>query len=50
MFADMDAWGYTFRLGSSRAWFERDAADASKWLRESGLIDDRERPTCQIRS
>ena len=41
MFADMDAWGYTFRLGSSRAWFERDAADARVWLRESGLIDDR---------
>ena len=40
MFADMDAWGYTFRLGSSRAWFERDAADAARWLRESGLIDE----------
>ena len=25
MLADMDAWGYTFRLGSARAWFERDA-------------------------
>ena len=30
MFEDMDAWGYTFRLGSSRAWFERDAADARR--------------------
>ena len=28
MCSDMDAWGYTFRLGSARAWFERDAADA----------------------
>lgn len=27
-FADMDAWGYTFRLGSARAWFEHDAEDA----------------------
>jgi hypothetical protein len=27
-FADMDAWGYTFRLGSAKAWFERDAEDA----------------------
>ncbi|HAI58515.1 MAG TPA: hypothetical protein DCM32_01370 [Xanthomonadaceae bacterium] len=27
-FADMDAWGYTFRLGSARAWFGRDAEDA----------------------
>ena len=24
----MDAWGYTFRLGSARAWFENDADDA----------------------
>ena len=23
--SDMDTWGYTFRLGSARAWFERDA-------------------------
>lgn len=32
--ADMDAWGYTFRLGSARAWFERDAEDAAAWLQE----------------
>ena len=50
MFADMDAWGYTFRLGSSRAWFEQDAADARAWLRDSGLIDDRQRPTFQLKS
>jgi hypothetical protein len=50
MFADMDAWGYTFRLGSSRTWFERDAADASRWLRESGLIDDRLRPTFRLKA
>src|SRR5688572_12952912 len=24
LMADMDAWGYTFRLGSARAWFEHD--------------------------
>jgi hypothetical protein len=35
--ADMDAWGYTFRLGSARAWFERDAADARDWLACRGL-------------
>jgi hypothetical protein len=29
---DMDAWGYTFRLGSARAWFEHDAEDARAWL------------------
>ena len=32
LMADMDAWGYTFRLGSARAWFERDADDARAWL------------------
>lgn len=29
---DMDAWGYSFRLGSTRAWFENDAEDAREWL------------------
>ena len=50
MFADMDAWGYTFRLGTSREWFERDAEDARVWLSESGLIDDRLRPTFRLKS
>lgn len=36
--ADMDAWGYTFRLGSARAWFERDAEDAHAWLTARGLL------------
>jgi len=35
---DMDAWGYTFRLGSARAWFERDAEDARAWLAGRGLL------------
>jgi len=30
---DMDAWGYSFRLGSTKAWFENDAADALDFLR-----------------
>lgn len=33
--ADMDAWGYSFRLGSARAWFEHDADDAKRWLKTS---------------
>jgi hypothetical protein len=37
IWADMDAWGYTFRLGSARAYFEHDAADAFALLRERGL-------------
>jgi hypothetical protein len=36
--ADMDAWGYTFRLGSARAWFEQDAEDARAWLIAQGLL------------
>jgi hypothetical protein len=35
---DMDEWGYSFRLGSTRAWFESDAADAREWLRAHGVI------------
>ncbi len=31
-FADMDAWGYTFRRGSAKAWFEGDAEDAAAHL------------------
>lgn len=40
LFADMDAWGYSFRLGSARAWFEHDADDARDWLLRQRLIDD----------
>jgi hypothetical protein len=32
LMADMDAWGYSFRLGSTRAWFEADAEDAREFL------------------
>jgi hypothetical protein len=39
LFADMDDWGYSFRLGSTRAWFEQDAREAQRWLLEHGLID-----------
>ncbi len=49
MFSDMDAWGYTFRLGSARAWFEEDARDARAWLRRHGLIDADDRPTWRVR-
>jgi hypothetical protein len=44
LMADMDAWGYTFRLGSTRAWFERDAENARRWLQERGLLDADGRP------
>ncbi|MDB5969392.1 MAG: hypothetical protein JWQ90_1842 [Hydrocarboniphaga sp.] len=38
LFADMDAWGYHFRLGSTRAWFEADSDDAQAWLAGQGLL------------
>jgi hypothetical protein len=38
LFADMDAWQYSFRLGSAQAWFENDADDARQWLKVRGLI------------
>jgi len=38
-FADMDAWGYSFRLGSARAWFEQDAEDAADYLRDLPHLD-----------
>jgi hypothetical protein len=46
---DMDAWGYSFRLGSARAWFELDAEDARWWLQRNGLIDDERKPTGRLR-
>lgn len=43
MLADMDVWGYTFRLGSARRWFEEDAGEAREWLLRRGLIDAADR-------
>ncbi len=37
--ADMDAWGYSFRLGSAGAWFADDAEDARDWLIRHGVLD-----------
>ncbi|KRA20056.1 hypothetical protein [Lysobacter sp. Root604] len=41
--ADMDAWGYTFRLGSAQAYVEHDADTAWRWLHERGLADATQR-------
>ena len=49
MMRDMDAWGYTFRLGSTRAWFEQDADDARVWLSVHGIIDEQSTPTGRLR-
>lgn len=37
MTADMDAWGYTFRLGSAARWFSEDAQEALQWLIARGI-------------
>jgi len=49
MCRDMDAWGYSFRLGSAAAWFAEDAADAREWLIRRQLIDAKERLTYAVR-
>ncbi len=49
MMRDMDAWGYSFRLGSARSWFEQDAADARQTLLDWGLIDQSAVPTFRLR-
>ena len=40
LMADMDAWGYSFRLGDAGSWFEKDADDARKWLIDKGLLTE----------
>ena len=46
---DMDAWGYSFREGSARAWFDGDGRQAREWLLGHGLVDTADRPTWQLR-
>lgn len=48
IFGDMDAWGYSFRLGSARAWFERDAEDAHAWLQRRDIISPAGRVTWRL--
>jgi hypothetical protein len=47
--ADMDAWGYSFREGSARAWFEGDGAHARAWLAAHSLVDAGGTPTERVR-
>ncbi len=47
---DMDAWGYSFREGSARAWLDGDGAYARDWLREHELIDAQQEPISRLRA
>jgi len=48
MLSDMDAWGYSFRLGSARAWFEQDAEDAFGWLLKNNIVMPDYEPTWNV--
>ena len=50
LFSDMDAWGYSFRLGSAKAWFEQDAEDAREWLQAHGIITQTQQLSWQMRT
>ena len=50
LMADMDTWGYSFRLGSTHAWFERDAEDACKWLIDNNLLSADGQPSFRLRT
>ncbi len=46
---DMDAWGYSFRLGATERWFEDDAEDARAWLVGEGLLQTDGEPVFKLR-
>ncbi len=48
MFSDMDSWGYTFRLGCAKRWFEEDAQDAKTWLISQNIITQDEQINLQM--
>jgi hypothetical protein len=49
MCKDMDEWGYSFRLGSTAAWFAEDADEARDWLIRHGVLDLQGQPTYDCR-
>lgn len=46
---DMDAWGYSFRHGATKRWFEHDAEDAYAWLVNEGLLLAAGEPVFKLR-
>lgn len=50
LMADMNEWGYSFRLGSAEKWFAKDAEDARMWLIKHELINEiTNEPTWKLR-
>lgn len=50
MMRDMDAWGYSFRLGNTSEWFRHDADDAADFLLNHQLLNESGEATFQLRS
>lgn len=46
---DMDAWGYSFRLGTTKRWLTADADDALAWLQREGLLETADEPAFRLR-
>ncbi len=46
---DMDAWGYSFRLGNTATWFAEDAEDALEFLRSHDLLTAAREATFKLR-
>ena len=49
VFRDLDVWGYSFREGCARRWFDGDGCTAERWLASNGLIDAAGEPTWELR-
>ena len=49
MLSDMDVWGYSFRLGSAKAWYKQDAEDAHEWLVNNKIITSDNTTTWSVR-
>jgi len=50
MMREMDEWGYSFRLGTTKKWFSEDAEDAKQWLLDFKLINKDNSPTWMIKT
>ena len=49
LMSDMDAWGYSFRLGNTLDWFQSDAEDAAEFLMNHGLLSAQGDVTFRLR-